>query len=531
METYDVIVIGGGHNALVSAAYLTKAGRSVLVLDKNDRPGGFVRTDEILPGYRYDPYSASHPLFTIGPAYAHFGKDLEARGLRYINTDLPTGVSMEDGTTAVMPRTPEAIVREADRLALGDGAVFAAMLEDFAFYAQDVFSLFAQDLASPEADEIIGRLVRSGGGPGYSAFAASLFDTARNVVSRFRSSAMRSMLGSWPTHVSKGPDEVGGGLWVKLFVLALMGGGMPIPEGGSEKLAEALARLVADQGGVIRTDSLVRRITVEDGRATGVVTAHGESYRATEHVIASVNPDQLYLTLLSDADVPAPLTTQARGFRYGRGGVQIHLALSEPPRWPDERFENIGQPILTDSLDGLALHVAQGLAGLLPTRPTFTVDVPTSRDASRAPEHKAVMRVQLTDIPTRPRDDAAGTIEVGDGTWTPDLIDRFVERVLVLVGKHVRNVPDAIVGHRVTTPDTLSQHNPNAGPGDPYGGAQDLAQSFFFRPLPGQPSHRTFIPNLYTLGAATWPGGGVSGGSGYIVAQQLLGSGVRSAAR
>jgi phytoene dehydrogenase-like protein len=277
----------------------------------------------------------------------------------------------------------------------------------------------------------------------------------------------------------------------------------------------------------------VRWITAEDGRATGVVTAQGESYRATEHVIASVNPDQLYLGLLSDAGVPAPLATQARGYRYGRGGVQIHLALSEPPRWPDERFEKIGQPFLTDSLDGLALHVAQGLAGLLPAKPTFTVDVPTSRDASRAPEGKAIMRVQISDVPSRPRGDAAGKIDVGDGTWTPDLTGRFVERVLELVGRHVPNVLGAVVGHRVTTPDTLSRYNPNAGPGDPYGGAQDLAQSFFFRPLPGQPSHRTFVPNLYMLGAGTWPGAGVSGGSGYIVAQQLLGGRVpaRSAAR
>lgn len=526
METYDVIVIGGGHNALVSAAYLTKAGKSVLVLEKNDRPGGFVRTEEILPDYRYDPFSASHPLFTTGPAYADFAEDLEARGLRYINTDLPTGVSMEDGTTAVMPRSPEAIVEEAERLAPGDGAAFAAILEDFGPYANDVFSLFTQDLASPEAGEVIGRLVRNGGGPGYSAFAASLFDTVRNTVSGFESSAMRSMLGSWPTHASKGPDEVGGGIWVKLFVLALMGGGAPIPEGGSEKLAEALARLVTDEGGVIRTESLVRRITLEDGRATGVVTAQGESYRATEHVIASVNPDQLYLGLLSEADVPAPLASQARGYRYGRGGVQINLALSDPPSWPDERFEKIGQPFLTDSLDGLALHVAQALAGLLPAKPTFTVDVPTNRDASRAPEGKAVMRVQLTDVPTRPRGDAEGKIDVGDGTWTPELTARFVERVLGLLERHVPNVPGTIVGQRVTTPDTISQYNPNAGPGDPYGGAQDLAQSFFFRPLPGQPSHRTFVPNLYTLGAGTWPGAGVSGGSGYIVAQNLLGGGV-----
>lgn len=523
METHDVIVIGAGHNALVSAAYLAKAGKNVLVLDKNDRPGGFVRTDEIMPGFFGDAYSAAHTLFVSGPVYADLGKDLEDRGLRYVNTELPTGVSMEDGTTAVFPRTPEAFVQEADRLAPGDGDAFAAMLDEIGPHAADVFSLFAQDLTSPEAGETIGKLLHDGDKPGYSAFAASLFETPRDVVSRFASPAMRSMLGSWPTHFSKGPDEVGGGIWVKLFVLASMQAGLPIPEGGSGKLAEALTRLVTDQGGAVRTGTMVRQISVENGRAVGVSTVQGESYRATESVIASVNPDQLYLGLLSDADVPAPLMRQAGGYRYGRGQIQINLALSEPPHWNDPRFEKIGQPFLTDSLDGLALHVTQALARLLPSKPTISVHTPTVFDASRVPEGRAVMRVQVTDIPARPRGDAANRIDAGDGIWTPELTTRFVERILDLVGKHIPNVPGAVLGHTVVTPDTLAAYNPNAGPGDPYGGAQDLAQSFFFRPLPGQPSHRTYLPNLYTLGASTWPGGGVSGASGYIVARSLLG--------
>ena len=523
MESYDVIVIGAGHNALVSAAYLTKAGKSVLILDKNDRTGGFVRTDEIIPGFFGDSYSAAHTLFTSGPVYADLGRDLEAHGLRYVNTELPSGVSLEDGTTAVFPRTLAAFVQEADRLSPGDGSVFAAMLDEIGPHVGDIFSLFTQDLTSPEAGKVIGRLLQAGDASGYSAFTASLFETPRAVVSRFTSPAMQSMLGSWPTHFSKGPDEVGGGIWVKLFVLAAMQAGLPMPEGGSGKLAEALTRLVTDQGGVVLTAQLVQRIDIENGQAVGVSTDHGESYRASEAVIASVNPDQLYLSLLADADVPTPLTTQARGYRYGRGQVQLNLALSEPPRWPDARFAKVGQPFLTDSLDGLALHVAQALAGLLPAKPTFSVHTPTVFDSSRVPEGRAVMRVQVTDVPVRPRGDAASQIDVGDGAWTPDLTGRFVDRVLDLVSKHIPNIPGSVLGHTVVTPDTLASYNLNAGPGDPYGGAQDLAQSFFFRPLPGQPSHRTYVPNLYTLGASTWPGGGVSGASGYIVAHSLLG--------
>src|SRR4051812_38000495 len=103
MDKYDAIIIGSGHNALVTAAYLGKAGWSVLVLEKNDRPGGLVRTEELpLPGFHHDVFSSSHPLFLSGPAFAEFGAELMARGLQYVGPDLPSGVSLADGRTAVL---------------------------------------------------------------------------------------------------------------------------------------------------------------------------------------------------------------------------------------------------------------------------------------------------------------------------------------------------------------------------------------------------------------------------------------------
>ena len=520
MDAYDVVVVGAGHNALVAAAYLARSGRSVLVLESEERTGGFVRTDEFAPGFFGDTYSAAHTLFVAGQVWAELGEDLGAQGLRYLTTDLPSGVSMEDGTTAVMATTPEELAAEADRLAPGDGAALSDMLEEIGPSVPDVFALFDLDLASPQAGEVLGRLLREGSG--YSPFAASVVETARDAVARFSSPAMRSMLGSWPTHFSKAPDEAGGGLWAKLFLLASMQSGLPVPQGGSGRLAEALTAIVEAAGGVVRTGARVSEIAVDGGRATGVSTADGERYAARQAVIASVNPDQLYLRLLPEDAVPDALVRQARGYRYGRGQVQVNLALSQPPAWPDERFASVGQPFLTDSLDGLALHVTQTMAGALPAKPTVSVHCPSFVDPSRAPAGQAVMRVQVTDVPVRPTSDAAGRIDVGDGTWTPELADRFADRVLDVVGAHLPTLASSVVARSVVTPADLARHNANAGPGDPYGGAQDLAQSFFFRPLPGQPSHRTHVPNLFTLGAGTWPGGGVSGASGRIVARQLL---------
>jgi phytoene dehydrogenase-like protein len=297
---------------------------------------------------------------------------------------------------------------------------------------------------------------------------------------------------------------------------------MPIPEGGSDMLVRALAQLVTDQGGVIRTQTQVSRIIVEQGRASKVRTSNHEEFQARQAIVASTNPDQLYLSLLEEAVVDGSLRRQAKQFRYGRGCVQIHLALKEPPRWPDERFHRVGQPHLTDGLNGCTLAIAQGIAGLLPTKPTFTVDCPTNLDPSRAPEGKAIMRIQVLEVPSHPCGDSAEVIDVGDGTWTPDLTQRFTERVIKIVSKHIPNLPDAIIGQAVITPDTLAHFSPNQGPGDPYGGAHDLAQSYLFSPLPGQPGHATAIPHLYMLGAATWPGHGIHGGSGYIVAHQIL---------
>ncbi|WP_028399933.1 phytoene desaturase family protein [Ectobacillus panaciterrae] len=523
MKTYDVIIVGSGHNALITAAYLTRAGRSVLVLEKNDRPGGFLQTEELtLPGFKHDVYAAAHPLFLTGPAYADLGDALEARGLCYVNTDLPTGVSMEDGQTAVLARSFEDLVAEAEKLSPGDGAVLTHMFESLNPYVNDVFTLFNLDLSRPQAASILTRLLHEKEDPGYSAFAASLFSTARNVVSSFQSPVLQAMLAPWVTHLGRTPDEAGSGIWVPLTMMALMGGGMPIPKGGSEMLAKALKQLVQDQGGVIRTQTHVQRIIVKNKRAVGVRTADGEEFRAEHAVVASTTPDQLYLSLLAETDVSPPLRMQAKQYRYGRGCVQIHLALSEPPRWSDARFAQVGQPHLTDGLNGCTLAIAQGIADLLPAKPTFTVDCSTNLDPTRAPAGKAIMRIQVLEVPCRPRGDAAGQIDIGDGTWTPDLTERFTERVLAIVSKHIPNIPSAIIGHAVVTPNTIAQYNPNAGPGDPYGGAHDLSQSYLFRPLPGQPSHQTAIPNLYMLGAATWPGHGINGGSGYIVAQQLL---------
>jgi len=189
--SYDAVIIGSGHNALITAAYLSRAGWSVIVLEQNDRPGGLLRTEELIPGFIHDVYAAAHPLFVTSAAFADLGAELAAHGLDYINTDLPTGVSLLDGRTAVLSRTAEANITELDRLANGEGAAFAAMLAEIDPFVSDVFSLFDRELASPEAQQTVGTLMRDG------RFAALLFQSPRTQVERFRTPEARALLGPW----------------------------------------------------------------------------------------------------------------------------------------------------------------------------------------------------------------------------------------------------------------------------------------------------------------------------------------------
>jgi phytoene dehydrogenase-like protein len=527
MSAYDAIVIGSGHNALITAAYLARDGWSVLVLERNDRPGGLVRTEELTrPGFLHDTYSSAHPLFLTGPAYAELGPELRDLGLEYLNTRHPTGVSFADGRTAVLSTDAAENVAEADRLAPGDGAALTKLLEDFAPLAGDVFGLFAADLSTPESAQVINRLLHNADG-GYSEFAHLFTMTARDLLEqRFRSPVLRGMLAPWTVHLGRGPEDANSGLWVILVLLAFTAAGMPIPAGGGERLAQALSALITKHGGHVECHQQVDEILVRNDRAVGVRTAGGEVFTATRAVVASVNPDQLYLKLLAKTPgvVPPMIRRQAAEFRYGRGCVQIHLALSSPVRFDDERLAHAGQPhlVAAGGLDAASRAVNEAARGLLPAEPTISFDTPSVLDPSRCPPGHAVARLQLLEVPSHVRGDAADEIRIGEHGWTEDVKNAFADRVIDLAAQHIPHLKHTILDRHVIGPRDLARFNPNCGPGDPFGGSHDLSQSYVFRPLPGQPGHQTVIPNLYLVGAATWPGHGINGGSGYIVAQQLL---------
>jgi phytoene dehydrogenase-like protein len=518
METsYDAVFIGAGHNALVAAAELSRAGWSVLLVERGDRPGGFVRTDELtLPGFKHDTYAGWHPLFTAGPAYVALRDELDAHGLRYAWSQYGSCVSVANGGTAVLTGRLEDDRVEAERLERGDSARLEAVFAEFARFMPAVMELVSTDPSSARGSDLFAKLVAD------PAFLTAAMRSERELLDDLgpRSSELRSLIAHFMLHLGRGPDDPGGALWVPL-VLALSKGGFPTPVGGSGELARALAEAVLDHGGDIVTETQVTHIAVADGVARGVVTSNGEVISARRAIVASVTPDQLYLRLLDDTVVPSEIREEARRYRFGRGVVQVHLALAEPPHFADERLEHAGQIVLGSGLDAIARALVDAANGLLPAKPSISFDIPSNVDPTRAPPRQATVRLQILEVPMQPHGDAAGEITGVDGRWTTDVAERFADRVIAIADRHAPGLAAAVIGRAVVTSATLAAANPNAGPGDPYADAYDLLQGYR-RPLASQPGYRTHIPQLWMTGAATWPGAGVSGNSGHAIAQELM---------
>jgi phytoene dehydrogenase-like protein len=530
-RSVDAIVIGSGHNGLVAAAYLARAGWGVEVLERNPEPGGAVATEELTePGFRHDTFSSWHPLFHTSAAWAELGDELRARGLEYVNAEDVVTASATPHGAVVAHRDPERTL---------EGAPAA----DRDAYLEDVGSLGAQmdvigellgtRLASPHAARLAATLARRLGVRDGLAFGARLASSARAwLEGRFAGREVSDLLAPWVLHTGLTPDDAGGGFQLIALTGALHQIGMPVVRGGSDNFVKAFVRLIEDHGGAVRTEAEVERIVVRGGRAAGVVVGDDEIL-AERAVIANTTPTQLYGRLLPTSAVPPRVVAEAARFRYAdRAGTQIHLALSEPPRWRgDERLARAPIVHLTGGLNAVSMACAQARVGLLPAEPTIVCGQPTALDPTRAPEGAAIIWIQLQEVPYRPVGDAAAEIEVTDDGWTDELERAYADRIVFHLAGHIENLPEAVIGRAILSPITLERRNPNFVRGDIYAGAAQLDQSYLWRPLPSYGSHATPLEGLYQCGASTYPGPGLNAASGRIVAMELLKPPVRQRLR
>jgi phytoene dehydrogenase-like protein len=522
-STCDVIVVGSGINSLVCAALLARSGRRVRVLERASRLGGCVRSDELtLPGFVHDTLSTAHPLFLVGPAYAALGPQLHAAGLEYCNTASPTGVLLPDGRHLVLSTGREQNVRAFDAITPGDGAAYAAALDAMGRQAPLIFSLLGNELWRFGTARTLAKEAWKLGAHGMAGFFGSALAPARSWLEQtFASDLPGALLAPWVLHCGLGPDAPLSALMAQVVALTFEGVGMPIVKGGNANTVRAFERIIREHGGTFETDADVVRVLVEGGRAVGVALADGRTYRAPE-VVCNVTPTQLYGRLLEASLLPPEVTRQARAWRYGKGNMQIHLALSEAPRWPVAGLSEVGYLHLSGGADAVSRAVNEAERGLLPAEPTVCIAQPTMMDPSRAPAGRHILWIQLPECPRDPVADAAGQLDglVGQG-WTTALREAYADRVIDRIARHVPGLRETVLARAVISPKDLGELNMNLVGGDPYGGDCSLDQSFLWRPLRATRNHGTPIKGLWHIGASTHPGPGLGGGSGFHVAKAL----------
>ena len=517
MAKFDHLIVGSGINALVAAAMLSRKGDSVLVIEREDRIGGCMYTDEItLPGFHHDVMAATFVLFLTSPAHEALGADLAKHGLEFCHTGSPTGALRPNGEAAVLRTDRAANVAAFNALCPGDGDQHAADVGSVEAEAEFLFTLLGQQLWSRQMVKLLGKQAWKKGIPTLKTWFGEAMEPARGwLETRYGSAAVQALWAPWVLHVGLTPEATYGGQMARVIAFALEAAGAPVIKGGAGQAAEAFRSLIEANGGKIRTGVEATKVMTKRGKAVGVETAGSEQILA-RNVIASVAPGQLSDGLLRDENPKEPI----KKFRHGRGNFQLHYALDGPIDWRADGLADVALLHLADGIDSVSKSCNEAERGMLPETPTICVGQPHRLDPTRCPKGKAILWLQIPDAPRVIKGDAAGQIETTPD-WSEATREAFADRIETILASHIRNWDQIKLKRRAYSPYDLSQLNVNLVGGDPYGGACTLDQFFVWRPHADQVNNATPIKNLHHIGASTHPGPGLGGGSGYNIAKAL----------
>lgn len=525
----QVIFVGSGINSLVGAALLAVRGKRVLVLERNDRLGGCIRTEELFAGYQHEVLSSWYPLFLASEGYAELKPMLAEAGLEILSSEYATGLARPDGSGLALKQGVADAAARLDAHAAGDGQALQAMVERAS--GEDAPLLSSLLGGKPYDWRLLKVLLgqwRLRGVNGMAEFAADALENFRRWSERtLRSDVARALIAPWVLHAGLGPDDASSALIGKVSFSAVVAGGLPVIKGGGSRLVEALARVIESHGGQLLTGTQVDQVLMRGSgrrrRAVGVQLSDGRRFAAEDAVVCNVTPQQLYERLLPD--VCAELVTRARGFRFGRGCMQIHFALNAPPAWRHAELIKVPLLHLAGSMEQVCTAVTEANNGLLPARPTLAIGQPVAVDASRAPAGGWILWIQMQELPVRLKGDAGDEITVPvDGHWNAAVREAFADRVQARLEQVMPGLAERIVGRRAYSPADLEALNCNLVGGDPYSGICSPDQFFWLRPFAGvgrARGHRTSVRNVYHIGASTHPGPGLGAGSGVMVAREI----------
>jgi len=511
MTSWDIVVVGAGHNGLVTAAYAARAGFKVLVIEGANRIGGDTTSEELtLPGFIHDPCATAHNLIQSNPLMRDNELQLDRYGLRYLYPEPVFTMPFRDGRSITMWRDLDRTCAELSRFSDADARAYRRLLKDWQGLAPIIND--EREHAPRPPSEV---LARTQAGPlgelGVRIRQARALDI---ITERFQEEHVRAFF-AWIAFMTLHPlDEPESGT----LALSLVGGRQRfswiLPEGGSIRLPLALARIIEENGGTLLTSKPVTRIVVEDGRATGVITADGSTYRASKAVVSSTHIRHLP-EIVGEANLGPAYSAGIARWKPSITMFAAHYALSEAPRFKTEAgpMESVTMGGL-ESIASLARMLEAFRAGRLDLDdPVVLALTPTVIDPSRAPAGKHTFKL-ISFLPYE--------LVEGPQHWN-DVKDEVADRLFESVAALTTNLSPAIVlGSAISSPLDLELRNPANWRGSCHGGASTPDQSGWFRPVEGWSSYRTPVSGLYQTGACTHPGGSVSGLPGRNCAVVLL---------
>jgi phytoene dehydrogenase-like protein len=480
-----------------------------------------VRSAELTePGFVHDLFSAFYPLAAASPAITTL--ELERWGLRWCHGPLVLAhPSAAEGTCVALSRNLDETAASLDAFAGGDGESWRRLVRLFERTRPHLFRGMTTALPPVRAGagltaELRGDLPRF--------LRMGLLGVRRLAEEEFRGSGAARLLAGNALHADLSPEQPPGGFFGWFLTALGQTVGYPFPEGGAQRLTDALVARLRSLGGEVVCDASVERVLVRRGRAVGVRTVDGTIVEAGRAVLADTMPGALYERLLEPEHVPARVRRDLRRHQLDASTVKVDWSLDGPIPWRDEEARRAPVVHVADSVDELTQSTAELARGLVPATPFLVLGqyaLGGAGDPTRCPEGKEVAWA-YTHVPQSIRGDAAGELA---GTWDDADVERLVARIEGRVEALAPGFDRLIRARHVLTPRDLEDRDANLVNGALNGGTAQLHQQLFLRPTPGLGRPETPVAGLYLASAAAHPGGGVHGGPGLIAARAALHAG------
>jgi phytoene dehydrogenase-like protein len=523
MPKYDAIIIGGGHNGLVTAAYLARAGRRVLVLERRELVGGCAVTEEIWPGYR-----VSTGAYLTSLMQERVIRDLELERYGYaVDAKDPAFFSIfPDGRHFFMWQDRAKTLAEIAKFSKRDAEVYPAyedQLERISQVVEDLLLTAPPQFPPQGLGDAIEYLKLAGKmrglAPRHIVALVKIFtqSAAEFLDEWFESEQVKVTLATDGVIGANGGPRSPGTAYILLH--HCMGGvaghrGLwGFVRGGMGAVSEAIATSARAKGAEIRTNAAVRQVLVRGGRAYAVVLDNGEELEASQ-IASNLDPKLTFLHLLAERDLPAEFIDAIRHFRIEGTSCKINLALSGLP-------EFTAYPGAPGPHHRATMHICPSIEyverawddakyGRASERPLLELTIPTMYDASLAPPGKHIMGIFLQYAPYTLR----------DGTWD-ELREPFGDRVISLIEEYAPNIRSIVEHRQVLSPLDLERRFGITG-GNIFHGEMSLDQMFVMRPVAGWARYRTPVSGLFLCGSGAHAGGGVMGAPGYNCAREML---------